>query len=97
MHRTDGRGKHVNRRGLYKLPCLFSRCKRAHVGRCRRMNGGRSANVANLAFDDNPRVNRFDGFYCFLSLLHVFIQSMRGRIENHHVEPRLCCLYCLFQ
>ena len=35
VHRAGGRGKHVNLSGLYKLACLFSGCKKAHVRRYR--------------------------------------------------------------
>ena len=61
------------------------------------MNFRAAADIAELTFDDDVGVDRFDGFDGLLCLPDVFLEGERGSVEADHIVPGSCGFLSLGQ
>ena len=91
MHVADGGGEDVDSGSVNVLFCLFGRGEAASQVGGFVVNFGARPDVADLAFDEDGGVDRFEGFDSLFGLADVFFEGECGEIEDDGVEAGLGC------
>src|SRR5216684_7601003 len=88
VHVTDCWRQHVDPGRIDELLGLLRRRQGAHAFGLLLEHRGRSADVSDLALDDDARVDRLDGFDRLLRLGHVLVKGQCRSVEDDLVEAR---------